>query len=78
MRLFGQALEGLYDADAGNAQSLIADATQAIESLAAVDDALEPVATMLQEAGIQVTEAADALRRYGEALDMDPARRDFE
>jgi DNA repair protein RecN (Recombination protein N) len=71
------AVDRLYDADPGNAQSLIADAAQAIEALAVVDDSLEPVAEVLREAGIQVTEAVDSLRRYGDGLDMDPARRDY-
>jgi len=71
------ALEGLFDNDAGNANSLVADALRAIEPLAEIDAALEPVLEMLTSASIQVAEAADTLRRYGEALDMDPARRDW-
>jgi DNA repair protein RecN (Recombination protein N) len=71
------ALELLYDADPANAQSLLADAVQSIEGLAAVDEALEPIIAMLQEANIQVSEAADSLRRYGDALDMDPARQNI-
>ncbi len=71
------ALEGLYDNDAGNANSLVADALRTIEPLAEIDAALEPVVEMLNSASIQVAEAADTLRRYGEALDMDPARRDW-
>ena len=71
------ALEGLFDNDAGNANSLVADALRAIEPLAEIDAALKPVLEMLTSASIQVAEAADTLRRYGEALDMDPARRDW-
>lgn len=71
------ALNGLFDTDAGNANSLVADALRVIEPLAEIDPTLEPVLEMLQGAGIQVTEAADTLRRYGDALDMDPARRDW-
>ena len=71
------ALEGLFDNDAGNANSLVADALRAIEPLAEIDTALAPVLEMLNSASIQVAEAADTLRRYGEALDMDPARRDW-
>ena len=73
----GMALEMLYDADSGSAHSLVADAAHTIESLAVIDTSLEPAAQMLREAGIQVTEAADDLRRYGQALDMDPARQGF-
>jgi DNA repair protein RecN (Recombination protein N) len=64
----------LFDAEPANAQSLVAEATRSIEFLAAIDDTLEPVLTVLQEANIQVSDAVDSLRRYGEALDMDPAR----
>jgi DNA repair protein RecN (Recombination protein N) len=71
------ALNILFDAEPGNAQSLLAEAIQSIDNLSTVDAALEPVVAMLQEANIQVTEAADSLRRYGDALDMDPARQNF-
>jgi DNA repair protein RecN (Recombination protein N) len=73
----GTALAGLFDDDAGNANSLVADALRVIEPLAKIDATLEPVLEMLNSASIQVAEAADTLRRYGEALDMDPARRDW-
>ena len=71
------ALSSLFDSDAGNANSLVAEALRVIEPLAEIDPTLEPVREMLQSASIQVTEAADTLRRYGDALDMDPARRDW-
>lgn len=71
------ALDGLFDNDVGNANSLVADAVRVIAPLAEIDQALEPVLDMLSSASIQVAEAADMLRRYGEALDMDPARRDW-
>lgn len=71
------ALQLLFDADPANAQSLLAEASHVVDGLAAIDGSLEPVATMLDEACIQVSEAADSLRRYGEDLDMDPRRQDF-
>jgi len=73
----GASLESLFDNESGNANSLIADALRSIESLAEIDPALAPAVELLGGASIQVAEAADALRRYGEALDMDPARRDW-
>jgi DNA repair protein RecN (Recombination protein N) len=73
----GAALLQLYEGEPGNAHSLIAEAAHTLESLTAIDGSLEAVSQLLTEAGIQVTEAADALRRYGEGLDMDPARREF-
>lgn len=71
------ALELLYEADPTNAQTLLAEVTQSIETLSTFDGSLSPLAEMLREATIQVSEAADSLRRYGQSLDMDPARRDF-
>ncbi len=73
----GKALQLLFDADPGNAHSQLAEAAQSLDSLAAIDHSLEPVVAMLHEATIQVTEAADSLRRYGDALDMDPARQNL-
>ena len=69
-------MQSIYDADSGNVQSLIADACQSLESLSELDDKLAPVLTLLNEASIQVSEAADSLRRYSDSLDMDPAERD--
>jgi len=71
------ALQQLYDGDPLNAQGLIAEAMQAIEQMCEIDPALEPIASLLQDANIQVSEAQDMLRRYGDALDMDPARQNW-
>ncbi len=71
------ALTGLFDDDGGNANSLVADAARSIEGLVSYDSDLQSVVEMLESAGIQIAEAADALRRYGENIDMDPARRDW-
>jgi DNA repair protein RecN (Recombination protein N) len=69
-------LETIYESDSGNAQSLVADACQTLESLSELDEQLAPVLTLLKEANIQISEAADSLRRYSDTLDMDPAERD--
>ena len=71
------ALHRLYDGDPVNAQGLIAEALQAIEQICEVDPALKPIASLLQDADIQVTEAQDMLRRYGGALEMDPTRQNW-
>jgi DNA repair protein RecN (Recombination protein N) len=55
---------------------LLATSCQSLESLLEFDDKLLSTLEMLQEAEIQVSEAADALRRYGDNLDMNPERRD--
>jgi DNA repair protein RecN (Recombination protein N) len=66
----------IFEADPANAQSLVADACQALQALVELDNQLEPALTLLQEANIQITEAADTLRRYGDSLDADPAERE--
>ena len=71
------ALSGLFDNDDSNANSLVADAARSIEGLIEYDPELQSVVELLESAGIQIAEAADSLRRYGEGIDMDPARRDW-
>lgn len=72
-----RALYSIYDDDTANAQSLLAAALHELESLSSIDTALDTARTLLQEASIQISEAADALHRYSDALDMDPGRRDW-
>lgn len=71
------ALQRLYDGDPLNAQGLIAEAMHAIEQMCDIDPSLKPIASLLQDANIQVSEAQDMLRRYGDALDMDPERQNW-
>lgn len=72
-----RALDGLFDSDASNAQSLLADATQTIETLVAFDAALEPVLGTLRDVNIQVTESVDELRRYADSFEMDSNRQNW-
>ena len=60
-----------------DASSLLAEASRSVESLTEFDGELEPVRDLLESASIQVSEAVDSLQRYGETIDMDPARRDW-
>jgi len=71
------ALDVLIDSESSNANSLIAAATRSLESLAEFDSSLLPLIELLKSAGIQVSEATETLRRYGEDIDMDPQRRDW-
>lgn len=71
------ALDTLIDSESSNANDLIADATRSIESISEYDSSLEPIVELLHTASIQVSEATETLRRYGEAIDMDPRRRDW-
>jgi DNA repair protein RecN (Recombination protein N) len=75
-----EALAGLVDSNTGtgdNASAIAAEAGKTVESLLSFDDALEPVHQLLESAVIQLDEASDALQRYADTLDMDPARRDW-
>jgi DNA repair protein RecN (Recombination protein N) len=71
------ALQNIYDNDTANAQSLLADACRTLERLRAVDAQLDPILETLNETAIQVGESSDALRRYADTIEMDPARRDW-
>lgn len=71
------ALEALFDSDSSNANSLIAEAARSVANLAVFDESLKPLVEMLNSASIQVSEAAESLRRYGDDIDMDPGRRDW-
>jgi len=73
----GSALDRLFDSESANANSLVSEATRSIEQMIEFDASLEPVLEALNGASIQVAEAAETLRRYGESIDMDPARRDW-
>jgi DNA repair protein RecN (Recombination protein N) len=68
------SLQQLYEAEDGSAHHLLSHALQEVEELAALDAGLKPVQDLLTEARIQVEEAADALRRYGDRVDQDPQR----
>ena len=72
-----QALALVADNEDGNANTLLAEASKSIESLLRYDHELVAVQQLLDGAGIQLAEAADAMQRYGAALNMDPSRRDW-
>jgi DNA repair protein RecN (Recombination protein N) len=70
------ALAELYENEAASAHASVSRALQALRGLAALDGKLAAVLPMLEEASIQVREAARELERYGETLDIDAARQD--
>jgi DNA repair protein RecN (Recombination protein N) len=70
------ALGELYDNDAASAHAGVARALQALRGLVALDAKLAPVLPLLEEAAVQIREAARELERYGESLDVDAARQD--
>jgi DNA repair protein RecN (Recombination protein N) len=72
-----QAARGeLYENDAGSAHAAISRALLSLRSLAALDGKLGAVVPLLEEAIIQVREAARELEHYGETLEVDAARQE--
>lgn len=71
------ALSALNQDDAASASALVADAARNVETLLEFDNDLGPTRELLDSASIQIGEAVDALQRYGDAIEMDPARRDW-
>jgi DNA repair protein RecN (Recombination protein N) len=72
-----QAVMTLSENDDGNASHSLAEAARAIDALVDYDPSLRDVARLIDSASIQVAEASDALNRYAESIEMDPARRDW-
>src|SRR5271165_4186738 len=70
------ALSAVYEEDGANAHDLLAKAAAGLRAAAQSDPKLMQAAQLLSEAGIIVREAAEALRRYLDALDVDPARQE--
>jgi DNA repair protein RecN (Recombination protein N) len=70
------ALDATYEADAGSAHDLLGKATGALRSVSDLDTRLGDAGKLLGEAAILTHEAAEALRRYLDDLDIDPKRQD--
>lgn len=68
------ALTAAYEAEGDSAHDLLARAQSALRGVA--DAALAAAAQLFGEAAILTQEAAQGLRRYLDALDIDPARQD--
>ena len=66
--------QALDDDDDAAAARVVAQAARKLEGLVSFDPQLGEVATLLNEAGVQIDEAASRLRRYLGDLDLDPAR----
>ncbi|NIV18984.1 MAG: DNA repair protein RecN [Woeseiaceae bacterium] len=72
-----RALARLSDDDSANASAMLAEASRSLESVVDYDASIAPAIELIESAGIQLSEASEALQRYGETIDMDPARRDW-
>lgn len=70
------ALDSLYDAESGNAYSLLARAQGSLRGVAALDRSLEALVSPLDEATIHIKDSAKALGHYLDSLEIDPARQD--
>jgi len=66
----------LYDSEQGSAHTTASRALAGIRTLSGVDPRLAKVVPMVDEATIQIREAARELSRYLESLDVDPARQE--
>jgi DNA repair protein RecN (Recombination protein N) len=71
------ALLQLFEEDEGSAHAGVSRALQSLKNLASLDAALASVATLVEEAGIQIREAARELQHYLDGLDVDTGRQDY-
>ena len=67
------ALTAAYESDSGSAHELLGRALAALRGVADIDPKLTAAGKLLDEASILAREAGDALRRYLDDLDIDPA-----
>ena len=70
------ALHQLYQGENGSAHASVSRALQALRGLADVDPKLSTVLPFIEEAAIQIKEAARELEHYCDSLEMDTARQD--
>jgi DNA repair protein RecN (Recombination protein N) len=70
------ALSATYESDGDSAHDLLGRAQSALRSVSDLDAQLGDAGKLLGEASILTQEAGDALRRYLDDLDIDPARQD--
>lgn len=68
------ALELLTDDDEQNILGQLQKAKLQLAELTEMDDKFHTILTMLEDASIQISEASDELRHYGEQPDLDPER----
>ena len=70
------ALAGLYEQDHQSAHGMVSRVLQSLRALAALDSKLTAVLPLLEEAAVQVREAARELERYRESLELDSGRQE--
>jgi DNA repair protein RecN (Recombination protein N) len=70
------ALAQLYESEDGSAHASVSRALQALRNLASLDPKIASVVPIVEEASVQITEAARELEHYRDGLDMDSSRQD--
>jgi len=70
------ALQQLFESEEGSAHASVSRALQSLRNLASLDPKIASVVPVLEEASIQIKEAARELEHYRESLDMDSSRQD--
>jgi DNA repair protein RecN (Recombination protein N) len=70
------ALQQLFESEEGSAHAGVSRALQSLRNLASLDPKIASVVPILEEASIQIKEAARELEHYRESLDMDSTRQD--
>jgi len=70
------ALMQLYEGEDGSAHASVSRAAQALRPLSAIDQKLATVLPLVDEAAIQIREAARELQQYLDSLELDTARQD--
>jgi DNA repair protein RecN (Recombination protein N) len=70
------ALSAAYQADGASAHDLLGRASAALRGVSDIDAQLSEAGKRLSEAAILTQDAAETLRRYLDALDIDPARQE--
>jgi DNA repair protein RecN (Recombination protein N) len=68
------ALSLLYEGEEGSAHAGVSRALQALQTVGSVDPKLAAVLPMVEEAGIQIREAARELAHYRDGLELDTSR----
>ncbi|HKZ74366.1 MAG TPA: DNA repair protein RecN, partial [Steroidobacteraceae bacterium] len=70
------AVELLYESESGSAHATVSRAGAALRGVSSIDPKLAAIAPLLEEAGIQIREAARELQHYVESLDVDTSRQE--
>lgn len=69
-----EALQGLYENEELAAYAIISKISADMSALGSIDNRLLPIQELLNAALVQLEEASDGLRHYGQGLEPDPNR----